>query len=278
MQRRVLLPDGEAVPALGQGTWHMGERATERSAEVAALQAGLDAGLTLIDTAEMYGDGGAERVVGQAVTVRRDEVFIVSKVFPWNASRQGVARSCERSLERLGTDRIDLYLLHWRGGGSLADTVAGFRDLQRAGKIRHWGVSNLDAADLEELWEVPNGRELATDQLLYHLAERGIDWDTLPWLRGRGIPAMAYCPLGQGRLLHDDRLQGFAERHGMTPAQAALAGLLDQGDVIAIPKSRTLGRVAENSGALEVALTEAQRAELEGLFPPPDGPRPLAIV
>lgn len=278
MQRHVVLPDGERVPALGQGTWRMGERPSERAAEVAALQAGLDAGLTLIDTAEMYGDGAAERVVGEALAGRRDQAFIVSKVFPWNASRKGVVRSCQQSLERLGTDRIDLYLLHWRGGASLGEAVAGFQDLQRAGCIRHWGVSNLDATDLQELWGVPGGGAVAANQLLYHLGERGIDWDTLPWLRQRGIPVMAYCPLGQGGLLNDWRLVGFAERHGITAAQAALAWLLDQGDVIAIPKTRTPERVLENRAALEITLTEAQHTELEELFPPPDGPRPLAIV
>ncbi|PWG63676.1 aldo/keto reductase [Spiribacter halobius] len=274
----VELPAGERVPALGQGTWHMGERRAERKAEVAALQAGLDQGLTLIDTAEMYGDGGAEEVVGKAITGRRDEVFLVSKVFPHNASRRGVAAACERSLRRLGTDRIDLYLLHWRGGASLGEAVAGFQDLQQAGKIRHWGVSNLDLADLEELWEVPGGRAVATNQLLYHLGERGIEWEIQPWLRQRAIPVMAYCPFGQGALLRHQELRAFAERHGITPAQAALAWLLDQGDVIAIPKTAHRERVAENRGALDIRLTEEQRAELEGLFPPPASRRPLAIV
>ncbi|MCP1676976.1 aldehyde reductase [Natronocella acetinitrilica] len=278
MQRQVTLPNGEIIPALGQGTWHMGEHAAEHAAEVTALQGGLDQGLTLIDTAEMYGDGGAERVVGEAMVGRRDEVFLVSKVFPHNASRGGVSKACERSLKRLGTDRIDLYLLHWRGGASLAEAVAGFLDLQAAGKIRHWGVSNLDAADLRDLEDAPGGGNVATNQLLYNLAERGIEWDIQPWLRQRGIPVMAYCPMGQGMLPSDERLRRFAERHGISPAQAGLAWLLDQGDVIAIPKTRTPERVTENRAALEITLTGEQRAELDRLFPPPDGPGPLAIV
>lgn len=232
--KRVCLPGGESVPALGQGTWHMGER--------------------------------------------RDEAFIVSKVFPHNASRTGVATACERSLERLGTEWIDLYLLHWRGTASLADAVAGFRDLQRAGRIRHWGVSNLDAADMADLWQVPGGTGAAADQLLYHLGDRGIEWDVLPWLRAHRVPAMAYCPLGQGRLLRDRRLRDFGRRYGMTPAQAALAWLLANDDVIAIPKSGNAERVAENRAALDIELTAAQLAELDGLFPPPDGARPLSIV
>lgn len=278
MRRYVTLLGGETVPALGQGTWHMGERADERAAEVAALRAGLDDGLTLIDTAEMYGDGGAEQVVGEAIAGRRDEVFLVSKVFPHNASRRGVASACERSLKRLVTDRIDLYLLHWRGGASLAEAVAGFQDLQAAGKIRHWGVSNLDTEDLSDLWEVSGGNAVATNQVLYNLAERGIEWDVQPWLRERGIPVMAYCPLGQGQLINDAGLRAFAGRYRMTPAQAALAWLLDQEDVIAIPKSRAPERVVENRAALDITFSDEQRAELERLFPAPDVPRPLAIV
>lgn len=276
--QRVCLPGGESVPALGQGTWHMGERRGDHKAEATALRAGLDQGLTLIDTAEMYGDGGAERVVGEAVAGRRDEAFIVSKVFPHNASRTGVATACERSLERLGTEWIDLYLLHWRGTASLADAVAGFRDLQRAGRIRHWGVSNLDAADMADLWQVPGGTEAAVDQLLYHLGDRGIEWEVLPWLRDHGVPVMAYCPLGQGRLLRARGLAGFARRHGMTPAQAALAWLLANDDVIAIPKSSSAERVAENRAALDIVLTDDQLAELDALFPPPEAGGPLSIV
>jgi aldehyde reductase len=276
--RHVRLPDGETVPALGQGTWHMGERRREHAREVGALQAGLDTGLTLIDTAEMYGDGGAERVVGEAIAGRRDQAFLVSKVFPHNASRAGVAAACERSLERLDTDRIDLYLLHWRGGADLGEAVAGFEDLRAAGRIRHWGVSNLDAGDMEDLLAVPAGGGVAANQLLYHLGERGIEWDLLPWLRRRGIPVMAYCPLGQGKLLRNRRLRTLADRLGHTPAQLALAWLLDSGDVIAIPKSSDPERVAENRGALDVTLDDETRAELDRIFPPPERGRPLGIV
>lgn len=222
--KQVRLPSGEQVPALGQGTWYMGEDRSARKAEIAALQLGLDLGLKLIDTAEMYAEGGAEEVVGEAIAGRRDEVFLVSKVYPHNASRLGVAAACERSLKRLKTDRIDLYLLHWRGSIPLAETVAGFEALQRAGKIRHWGVSNLDLDDMRELAAVPGGGACAANQLLYNLSRRGIEWDLLPWLRERGMPVMAYSPIEQARLLRHQGLQDFARRHGMTPARAVGAG------------------------------------------------------
>ena len=198
--KTVQLPSGETVPALGQGTWNMGERREARKAEIAALQAGLDLGLTLIDTAEMYAEGGAEEVVGEALAGRREQAFVVSKVYPHNASRTGAIAACERSLKRLKTDRIDLYLLHWRGEHPLAETVAAFKALQSAGKIRHWGVSNLDVSDMQELWRVPDGKACATNQLLYNLSRRGIEWDLLPWLRERKVPVMAYSPVEQARL------------------------------------------------------------------------------
>ena len=276
--RSVTLPSGETVPALGQGTWTMGERPSVRAREIATLRAGLDLGLTLIDTAEMYGEGLAEALVAEAIEGRRDEVFIVSKVYPHNASRRGVAAACERSLARLATDRIDLYLLHWRGSVPLAETVRGFEDLQRAGKIRHWGVSNLDLADMRELWSVPGGAQAATNQLLYNLDRRGIEWDLLPWLRERGVPVMAYSPIEQGRLLRHRGLRAFAQRHGMTPAQAALAWLLRRDDVIAIPKASSPERVKENAGALAHRLDAAQLAELDALFAPPDRAEPLAML
>lgn len=276
--KAVQLPDGEAVPALGQGTWHVGERGRDRKREVEAVRAGIDLGLNLIDTAEMYGDGGAERIIGEAIAGRRDECFLVSKVYPHNATRKGIVRHCEQSLERLGTDRLDLYLLHWRGGASLADAMAGFRDLVEAGKIRHYGVSNLDLADLEDLWQVPGGPGIATNQLLYHLGERGIEFELLPWLAAHGIPVMAYSPLGQGRLLRERKLADFAKRHGMTPAQAALARLLARGDVIAIPKSSDPDRLAENRAAADIELTQAQVAELDGLFPPPQHASALRML
>lgn len=276
--KTVRLPSGEQVPALGQGTWYMGEDRSARKAEVAALQLGLDLGLTLIDTAEMYAEGGAEEVVGEALAGRREQVFVVSKVYPHNASRSGVAAACERSLKRLKTDRIDLYLLHWRGSIPLAETVAGFDALQRAGKIRHWGVSNLDLDDMRELAAVPGGRACAANQLLYNLSRRGIEWELLPWLRERGMPVMAYSPIEQARLLRHKGLQDFARRHGLTPAQAALAWLLGQEGVIAIPKSASAAHVRDNAAARDIVLDPAQRAELDGLYPAPKGPSALEML
>lgn len=256
----------------------MGEDRSARKQEVAALQLGLDLGLTLIDTAEMYAEGGAEEVVGEALAGRREQAFVMSKVYPHNATRQGVVAACERSLKRLKTDRIDLYLLHWRGSIPLAETVAGFEALQRAGKIRHWGVSNLDLDDMRELAAVPGGGACAANQLLYNLSRRGIEWDLLPWLRERGIPVMAYSPIEQARLLRRPGLQDFARRHGMTPAQAALAWLLGQEGVIAIPKSASAAHVRENAVACDVVLDAAQRAELDRLFAPPTGPSALEML
>lgn len=276
--KTVRLPSGEEVPALGQGSWYMGEDLSARKAEVAALQLGLDLGLTLIDTAEMYAEGGAEEVVGEALAGRREQAFLVSKVYPHNASRGGVVAACERSLKRLKTDRIDLYLLHWRGQHPLAETVAGFEALQRAGKIRHWGVSNLDLDDMRELAAVLGGGACAANQLLYNLSRRGIEWDLLPWLRERGMPMMAYSPIEQARLLRHRGLQDFARRYGMTPAQAALAWLLGQEGVIAIPKSASVAHVRENAAARDVVLDATQRAELDGLYPAPKGPSALEML
>lgn len=274
----VELPSGERVPALGQGTWHMGERASGREREVDAVRAGIDAGLNLIDTAEMYGNGGAERIVGEAIRDLRDQVFLVSKVFPHNASRTGVRAACEASLERLGTDRLDLYLLHWRGGSNLQEVVAGFEELRREGLIRHWGVSNFDETDLTDLWEVPGGKHCSTNQILYHLGQRAIESDPLPWMRKRGIPMMAYCPLGQGQLLQEPALREFSARNGITQAQTALAWLLSRQDVIAIPKTSLTERQAENRAAGEMTLERDQLAELDTLFPPPTGRTRLPIV
>ncbi|HEV7476415.1 MAG TPA: aldo/keto reductase [Burkholderiales bacterium] len=272
--KQVLLPAGERMPAFGMGTWYMGEKRSERPAEVAALRLGLDLGIRLIDTAEMYGEGGAEEVVGEAIAGRRDEVFLVSKVYPHNASRQGAVAACERSLKRLKTDRLDLYLLHWRGNIPFAETVAAFEALRAAGKIRHWGVSNLDLADMQELGSAP----VQTDQLLYNLTRRGIEWDLLPWLRERRIPVMAYSPIEQARLLKSRALVDFSKKHGMTPAQAALAWLLAKDDVIVIPKASNPEHLKENLGALKIQLTAAQLAELDRAFPPPKGPSPLEML
>jgi diketogulonate reductase-like aldo/keto reductase len=267
--RTVMLPCGEAVPALGMGTWFVGDKPARRADELATLRLGLDLGCSLIDTAEMYGEGLAETLVGEALAGRRDEAFIVTKVYPHNASMAGTVAACERSLRRLRTDRIDLYLLHWRGQIALAETMRAFEILQAAGKIRHYGVSNLDIADMQELWAVPGGPAVQANQLLYNLARRGIEWDLLPWLRERRVPVMAYSPIEQARLLRHPGLVSFGKRHGMLPAQAALAWLVGQGDVIAIPKTVHPARLRENLAAVDMTLDSEQRAELDALFAPP---------
>lgn len=276
--KTVELPSGEKVPALGQGTWNIGDSRATRAEEIGALRLGMDLGLTLIDTAEMYGEGKSEELVGEAIAGRRDEAFLVSKVYPHNASRKGVALACERSLKRLGTDRLDLYLLHWRGNIPLGETMEAFMALQKAGKIRHYGVSNLDLDDMQELWKVPGGKGVQTNQLLYNLTRRGIEYDLLPWMNERKMPAMAYSPVEQARLLKQRGLVEFARRHSMTPAQAALAWLLARNDVIAIPKAGDRRHVQENAGALEVLLSTEQLAELDRVFPPPGGPVPLEML
>ncbi|MFJ1252762.1 aldo/keto reductase [Cupriavidus sp. CuC1] len=276
--KTVSLPGGESVAALGMGTWNMGDQPAARAEELATLRLGLDLGLTLIDTAEMYGDGRSEELVGEAIAGRRDEVFLVSKVYPHNAGRTSAVAACERSLRRLGTDRLDLYLLHWRGGVPLAETMEAFMALRKAGKIRHFGVSNLDLDDMRALWRVPGGKEVAANQLLYNLTRRGIEWDLLPWLREHGVPLMAYSPIEQATLLRNPRLARFAEKHGISPVQAVLAWLLAQQSVIAIPKTSHRERLRENHGALALQLCAQQLAELDAAFPPPDGPRPLAML
>ncbi|MGR0187827.1 aldo/keto reductase [Azospirillum aestuarii] len=272
------LPSGTAVPVLGQGTWYMGEDSRDRAREVAALRLGLDLGMTLIDTAEMYADGGAEEVVGEAIAGRRDEVFLVSKVLPMNASRRGTIAACERSLKRLRTDRIDLYLLHWRGSHDFSETIAAFDTLMRDGKIGQWGVSNLDLQDMEELVGAPGGKGVQTNQLLYNLTRRGIEHDLQPWCRGRGIPIMAYSPIEQGRMLRHPELRRVADRHGATPAQVGLAWLLRQDGVIAIPKASDPAHVRDNQAATDLRLDEQDLADLDRSFPPPRGPRPLEML
>ena len=276
--RTVALPSGERMPAFGQGTWQMGENRATRVEEIETLRLGLDLGATLIDTAEMYGEGRAEELIGEAIAGRRNEVFLVSKVYPHNASRRGAVAACDRSLRRLRTDRIDLYLLHWRGSVPLSETMEAFVTLQQAGKIRYYGVSNLDIKDMEELWIVPGGSAVATDQLLYNLARRGIEWDLLPWLRERHVPVMAYSPIEQAKLALDRKLANFARKYGMTPAQVALAWLLASDDVIVIPKTSRRERLKENLGALDHKLTAAQLAELDRLFPPPARSQPLEML
>ncbi|MGR7997104.1 MULTISPECIES: aldo/keto reductase [unclassified Xanthobacter] len=268
MQKMVILPGGEAVSALGQGTWFMGEAPERRGAEVAALRAGLDLGLSLIDTAEMYAEGGAEEVVGEAIAGRRDEVFLVSKVYPHNASRTGVVAACARSLQRLRTDRIDLYLLHWRGSHPLAETLAGFEALQQAGKIRHWGVSNLDVADMQELFAA-GGRACATDQILYNPSRRGPEFDLLPFLAAAGVPVMAYSPIEQGRLPRDGALGAVARKHGVDPFQVALAWVLRRPNVIAIPRATRIVHVEANAAARDIVLDAEDLAAIDAAFPPP---------
>jgi diketogulonate reductase-like aldo/keto reductase len=270
--------DGTRVPALGQGTWTMGESAAHAGREVSALRAGLDLGLTLIDTAEMYGDGGAERIVGKAIAGRRDEVFLVSKVYPQNAGRKSLPAACEASLARLGVDHVDLYLLHWRGRVPLTETVDAFEALVRAGKILRWGVSNFDADDMAELAAVPGGERCATNQVCYHLGERGVEWDLLPWMRARRMPLMAYSPLGQADLLRDPRLiqVAAAERH--TPAQLALAWTWRDGGVITIPQTANLAHLRENRGAAGLRWTAALATALDRAFPPPTAPSRLAVL
>ncbi|KQU74724.1 hypothetical protein ASC75_20355 [Aminobacter sp. DSM 101952] len=272
------LPAGEAVPVLGQGTWMMGEDRARAADEVAALRLGLDLGVTLIDTAEMYGNGGAEKVVGEAIAGRRDDVFLVSKVLPSNASRNGVVRACEASLKRMRTDRIDLYLLHWRGGVPLAETIAVFEELHRSGKIRHWGVSNFDADDMEEMERLPAGRNAQANQVLYNLGRRGIEFDLAPWCREHGMPVMAYSPVEQGALADDAGLQAIAARHDATAAQLALAWVMARPGVIAIPKATRLEHVRQNAAARDIRLTPGDLAELDTLFPPPARKRPLEMI
>ena len=276
--RTLTLPSGEGIPVLGQGTWHMAENPRRRADEIAALRLGIELGMTLIDTAEMYADGGAERLVGEAIKGRRDEVFLVSKVLPENATRFGTVAACERSMKRLGVDEIDMYLLHWRGSVPLEETLEAFDILAGAGKIRHWGVSNFDVADMQELVDIPGGDEVAVDQVLYNLAHRGIEYDLQPWCRHSGVPIMAYSPIEQGQVLREPALHAIAARRpGVTAAQLALAWVLRQDGVCAIPQSGRPDHVRENRGALDVRLTPEDLADLDLAFPPPTRKQPLAM-
>jgi diketogulonate reductase-like aldo/keto reductase len=256
----------------------MGEDRRRHADEVAALKLGIDLGMSLIDTAEMYASGGAEEMTREAIAGRRDEVFLVSKVLPSNASHGGVMRACEASLRRLGTDRIDLYLLHWRGGTPLAETVGAFEVLKRDGKIRHWGVSNFDTDDMEELAGIEGGDAVQVNQVLYNPGARGIEYDLMPWSEERGIPLMAYSPVNQGSLAEDRRLAAIAARHGATPAQIALAWVLRRKGVIAIPKAVEPEHVRRNRAALDIELDAADLAELDRAFPPPRRKQPLAMI
>jgi diketogulonate reductase-like aldo/keto reductase len=276
--RTVTLSSGQKMPALGQGTWGFGERRNSSAGAVAALRRGIDRGMTLIDTAEMYGEGGAEEIVGTAIAGRRDDVFLVSKVYPHNASRKGAIAACERSLKRLAVERIDLYLLHWRGGEKLADTIAAFQTLQRDGKIGSYGVSNFDTDDMAELWKIAGGAATTTNQVLYNLTRRGAEFGLLPWCRAEGVPIMAYSPIEQARMLGHAGLKKLAAGRGVTPAQLALAWLLHQDGVVVIPKAGQIKHVDENAAALDIALTAEDLAALDREFPPPKRKTPLAML
>jgi diketogulonate reductase-like aldo/keto reductase len=276
--RVVALPGGEKVPALGQGTWHMGERGAHADEEARALRLGIELGLTLIDTAEMYGSGGSEEVVARAAKGVRERLFIVSKVLPYNASREGVVAACEKSLKRLATDRIDLYLLHWKGSAPFAETLEGFLRLKREGKIRHHGVSNLDRGELAEWVSLAGGETAAADQILYNLGRRGPEWDLIPFCRERGIAIMAYTPLGDGRMLGHPVLGEIARRHGATPARVALAWLLGREGTIVIPKAAREDHVRDNRTALDLVLDGDEFAALDRAFPPPTRKTALGML
>jgi diketogulonate reductase-like aldo/keto reductase len=278
MTRLVSFSDGTTVPALGQGTWEIGDHPARRDAEQRALARGLDLGLTLIDTAELYGNGRSEQLVGEVIAGRRDEVFLVSKVRPENASELKMMLACEKSLERLGTDRLDLYLLHWEGNIPLEETVAAFQELVDEGMIVRWGVSNLDLRAMERLMEIEGGEDCAANQLLYHLGSRGVEFDLLPWMQARDMPMMAYSPLGRGGLLEHPLIRDIANRHDADPAQVALAAVLRQDGVIAIPKASSVDHVEANADALEIQFDLEDLERLDEAFPPPTRETPLDII
>lgn len=280
-KNRVTLPDGTQIPGLGQGTWHLAERANRRSSELEALQSGIPLGMTLIDTAEMYGDGRSESLVGEVIQgTERDKLFLVSKVYPHNAGRRDIFNSCENSLKRLHTDYLDLYLLHWRGSVPLSETVACMEELIQRGLIRRWGVSNFDTDDMEDLWNTPGGDQCAVNQVLYHLGSRGVEYDLLPWMRERRIPMMAYCPLAQAGslrrgLLENPVVRQVAEKHEATAAQILLAFILHHDDIIAIPKSSTTEHTRENAAAGMIKLDASDLAALSRAYPSPKRKMPL---
>jgi diketogulonate reductase-like aldo/keto reductase len=272
------LPSGQPMPILGMGTWRMGESPEQRQIEVTALRHGLDLGMTLIDTAEMYGEGGAEVIVGEAIAQRRASVFLVSKFYPYNATRQGAIAACERSLKRLKTDYLDLYLLHWRGSVPLAETLGALQTLKQTGKIRDYGVSNFDTDDMAEAFALSSGEVIATNQILYNLTRRGVEWDLLPWCRAHQIPVMAYSPVEQGRLLGHPTLQTIAQHHGASAAQIAIAWLLHQEQMIVIPKSSRISHVEDNRAALDLQLSLNDLNALDAAFRPPSQRVPLQVL
>ncbi len=272
------LPSGQLIPTLGMGTWRMGENDQHRQDEVAALRRGMALGLSLIDTAEMYGEGGAEEVVSEAISGHRPEVFLVSKVYPHNASRKGVIAACDHTLSRLNTDYLDLYLLHWRGSFPLAETISAFQDLRQAGKIRDYGVSNFDTDDMEEAASVPGGELVATNQILYNLSRRGVELDLLPWCRQRDLPVMAYSPIEQGRLLNNAVLHQIAKEKDVTAAMVAIAWLLHQKNIVVIPKASRIEHVEQNYATLKLSLSAEDITRLETAFPAPVKPIPLQML
>lgn len=276
--RTITLKTGEKVPVLGLGTWRMGERSSARAAELKALKLGLELGVRLIDTAEMYGEGGAEEIVGEAIAGKRDDIYLVSKVYPHNASRKGTIAACERSLQRLKTDRLDLYLLHWRGSYPLAETVDAMSILLKDGKIRRWGVSNFDSADMHELAKQSGGEACTCNQVLYHLGSRGIEWELIPYCRRAEVMVMAYSPLGQGPLLRKPALAPLAAKHDVTPAAIALAFVLRQPGVVTIPKAVGAEHVRANLKALDVRLDAEDLKVLDSAFPPPKRATPLQMT
>ena len=278
MTRLVTFSDGTTVPVLGQGAWEIGDDPARRDAEQAALARGIDLGLTVIDTAELYGDGRSERLVGEVIAGRRDEVFLVSKVRPENASEMKMMLACEKSLERLGVDRIDLYLLHWQGRVPLEETVDAFQELVDEGMIARWGVSNLDLRAMERLVDIDGGADCAANQLLYNLGSRGVEFDLLPWMQARDMPMMAYSPLGRGGLLEHPLITDIADRHDASPAQVALAAVLRQDGMIAIPKASTVEHVEANADALDIRFDVEDLERLDRVFPPPTKATPLDII
>ncbi|SCX03249.1 aldo/keto reductase [Agrobacterium rosae] len=274
----VTLPSGVSIPALGIGTWNMGEERAAEISEISSIRKSVELGMTVVDTAEKYADGKSEEVVGKAIADMRDQTFLVSKVHPINASAQGTIDACERSLKRLGTDHLDLYLLHWRGSHPLEDTVGAFEKLKADGKIRDWGVSNFDTDDMEELFSFTEGKNCAVNQVLYNLSRRGPEYDLLPWCQNHGVPLMAYSPIQQGQLLKNHELIRIAKAYQATPAQVALAFLLDRDGVMAIPKSANPERVTENRGATDLDISDDGWAALDAEFPPPTQKLPLEML
>ena len=271
------LKSGREMPILGQGTWRMGEKASQKQAEIDALRLGIDLGMTLIDTAEMYGEGGAEKIVAEAISDRRNEIYLVSKFYPYNASYDGLIAACDRSLSRLKTNYLDLYLLHWRGSVPLAETLEGLQHLKQAGKILDYGVSNFDTDDMEEAESLPGGQEIITNQVLYNLKRRGIEWDLLPWCKKREISIMAYSPVEQRAFVNDSKLEDIAAKYDATTTQIALSWLLHQNNVISIPKAVNLQHVRENRAALDIKLTTEDLQQLDRAFQPPSRKQTLAM-